>query len=495
RELADLLPQIACETDTRGNLTFVNRNAFDAFGYTPDELEQGINIFQMLVPGDLEKAREGFSQVIRGEGTEGIEYTALRKDGSTFPIIIYARPIIHNGVPEGVRAVVVDITERQRAEEELRKMQRLESIGVLAGGIAHDYNNILTAILGNISLILLNQDLDDETQRRLREAEAASIQARSLTHQLLTFSKGGTPVKKTVAVEGLMKDAVGFSLRGANVVGKFSFSEDLGAVEVDEGQIGQVLNNLVINAKQAMPEGGSIDVSAGNVDVMADSALPLEPGRYVRISVADQGTGIPAAHLSRIFDPYFTTKQEGSGLGLAVCYSVINGHDGHITVESELGVGSTFHVYLPASADSPADSTDAEASWHVGGGRVLIMDDEEIVRYVAGGILEETGYEVAYAENGEEAIRLYQEAMAAGHSFDVVLMDLTVPGGMGGKECIHRIREIDPDVKAIVSSGYAEDPVMAEYRDHGFSEVVPKPYKMAGLCAAVHRLVEQRRAE
>ena len=493
RELADLLPQVACETDARGNLTFVNRNAFDAFGYTPEDLGKGLNIFQMLAPEELEKARERFSRVLLGAETEGFEYTALRRDGSTFPVIIYAMPIIRNGRPEGVRAVVVDITERQRAEEERQKMQRLESIGVLAGGIAHDFNNILTGILGNISLIARDPNLNEATARRLMEAEAASVQARSLTQQLLTFSTGGAPVKRTVAGVGLLKDTVEFSLRGASVVGRLSLPGDLWPVEVDEGQIGQVVSNLVINGQQAMPEGGTIEVTAENVTVTVDSSLPIDPGRYVRISVKDHGTGIPAAHLPRIFDPYFTTKQEGSGLGLAVCYSVVRRHEGHIAVESDLGVGSIFHVYLPASAEPPPDPTSSAEAQHRGTGRVLIMDDEEIVRYTAGGILEETGYEVAVAEDGEEAIQLYMVAMAAGKPFDVVLLDLTVRGGMGGKACLLRLREMDPDVKAIVSSGHAADPVMAEYRDHGFSDAIPKPYKMAELSAVVQRLLAQGR--
>lgn len=374
-----------------------------------------------------------------------------------------------------------DISEKKRAEQEILRAQKLESLGILAGGIAHDFNNLLTGILGNISLAITALEPTHKARGRLEAAAKASSRAQELTRQLLTFSQGGAPIKKTASIGELLRDSVVFALRGSNVKCEFNLPADLWHIEMDEGQIHQVINNLVINAVQAMPDGGVISVSAENLVVVADSGLPLKPGRFARISIKDTGVGIPQEYLQKIFDPYFTTKEKGTGLGLATSYSVIRKHDGLITVESQIGDGSTFHFLLPASSDILVSEGAAEEKAVSGRGRILVMDDDEVIRDMAGELLTLLGYEAAFANDGYEAIEAYNEARTSGNPFDAVIMDLTVPGGMGGKATMEKLREIDPHIKAIVSSGYSNDPIMADYRKSGFVGVLPKPYSAQDL--------------
>ncbi len=324
------------------------------------------------------------------------------------------------------------------------------------------------------------------------EAERASVKAKDLTQQLLTFSKGGAPVKKTTALTGLLRDSASFSLRGSNVRCKLSIPDDLWHVEVDEGQINQVINNLIINADQAMPEGGTIRVMAENITLSDQYVLPLKSGNYIKISIEDQGVGIPKEHLSKIFAPYFSTKNEGSGLGLAISFSIIKNHDGYISVASQLGIGTTFYIYLPASQKEILIIQDDEESPIVGKGRVLIMDDEDSVRDVAGEMLKSIGYEVEFARDGDEAIELYKKAKELGQPFDAVILDLTVPGGMGGKEAVRKLIELDPKVKAVVSSGYSTDPVMADFRQYGFKSIVAKPYMVKELREKKKKVIKER---
>lgn len=386
-------------------------------------------------------------------------------------------------------ASLLDITEQKRLEGEILKAQKLESIGILAGGIAHDFNNILTAILGNVSLAKMFAGQRDKVVERLDAMANAALRAKDLTQQLLTFSRGGMPVKKTVSISELIEDSARFALRGSNVKVEYSAPEDLWLVEIDEGQINQVINNLIINADQAMPDGGTITVEAGNVILDATVAAPLEPGPYVRISIRDEGVGIPPQHLDRIFDPYFTTKQKGSGLGLTTAHSIMGKHGGGIRVDSRLGDGSTFELYLPASEKEAMEERGSEPEAERGKGKILVMDDEEIVREVTGEMLEHLGYAVAFACDGGEAIALYEEAMRSDDPFDALIMDLTIPGGMGGKEAVQRLLRMDPYVKAIVSSGYSQDVVMANYHAHGFSGVVSKPFRMEELEEALGSVV------
>jgi signal transduction histidine kinase/ActR/RegA family two-component response regulator len=389
----------------------------------------------------------------------------------------------------GVVHTISDITEKRRIESELLKIEKLESLGVLAGGIAHDLNNLLTGVVGNISLARLYDNLADK-DRRLAEAEKSAMLIKELTQQLLTFSRGGAPILQTAAIGDLLKDSATFMLRGSNVKCEFSIPDELLPVEVDEGQMDQVINNLVINSKQAMPEGGTVRISAENTIIGAEPVLPLEPGAYIKISIQDEGTGIAKKHLERIFDPFFTTKQAGSGLGLATSYSIIEKHNGHITVESRIGVGTTFHIYLPAS---PAGALIEEQKENekpiMGDGKILVMDDEKHIRDLASDMLDKIGYKVITTIDGTEAIELYKEAMESGNPFDAVIMDLTISGGMSGKEAVQKLIEIDPEVKAIVSSGYSNDPVMADFGKYGFKGVVAKPYKIRELSEVLHRAI------
>jgi signal transduction histidine kinase/ActR/RegA family two-component response regulator len=382
--------------------------------------------------------------------------------------------------PRRCVATIEDVTERERLEQEVFRAQKLESVGVLAGGIAHDFNNLLTGIMGNISLAQLDAPAGSQIAEALEEAEKASLQARDLTRQLLTFSRGGAPIKRAVAIAESVTHAVQLALRGSNVRGVFTIPPDLWAVEADQGQINQVFHNLGINACQAMPAGGTVGVEAANVLLGDDGAIPLPAGRYVRVTVVDQGVGIPSGNLERIFDPFFTTKKEGTGLGLAVVYSIVKNHGGHIGVMSAEGQGTTFTVHIPATAKE-SHPTAIPATVYAGRGLLLVMDDEPAVRSVASRILAAMGYEVHTAADGAEALAAYRDARAGGHAYDAVILDLTIPGGMGGAETLRSLRGIDPTVKAVVSSGYSDDPVMSRYLDYGFCGCIAKPYRSSDL--------------
>lgn len=383
-----------------------------------------------------------------------------------------------------------DVTDEARTAEELLRASKLESLGILAGGIAHDFNNILTVIIGNISIAKMQLPAKSPSFSRLDEAEKASLRARDLTLQLLTFAKGGAPIKQTASMTDLIRDTTGFVLHGSKVECIFNLDKELWPVEVDEGQISQVMDNLVINAVQAMPNGGRIEISTCNVALDANSGLHLPAGRYVQVSVQDNGTGIPEEVLPKIFDPYFTTKASGTGLGLATSYSIVRNHNGLLTVQSTVGAGTLFKIYLPAS-DKPLRQTKLELSSldSPSHGRVLVMDDDERIRDLLKSMIEAIGYEVETTANGNEAVNRYRDAMSGGKRFDVAIMDLTIPGGMGGKEAIKLIKELDPQAKAIVSSGYSNDPVMANHKENGFAGVLSKPYKIHDLARALETAI------
>ena len=374
-------------------------------------------------------------------------------------------------------------------------MDKMEAVGLLAGGIAHDFNNILTAILGNISLASVEAAPGSELLNSLEQAVKASLRAKDLTVQLLTFSKGGAPVLKLVSLTEILKDTAGFALSGSKVKCHFSIPADLWHAEIDAGQVSQVIQNLVINAQQAMPTSGSIEIGAENIALSKaqglGKGLPLEEGDYVRITVTDHGIGIPKDHLEKIFDPFFTTKQKGNGMGLAISFSIARQHGGHISVESELGVGSTFYLYLPACVQtSTPKESEKEAAKPAGKARILVMDDEKGVREIAGRMLKHIGYkDIEFAEDGAGAIKLYKSAMETGNPFTVAILDLTIAGGMGGEVAVQKLLKIDPAVKAIVSSGYIDDPAIAKFREYGFSGVVAKPYTIAELRKAVQDVI------
>ena len=434
---------------------------------------------------------EAFARIVNErDQDEPTETTILCPDGTERPVEVMAHIIQIDG-----RLVVYqefrDIWVRKRMEQELGNIQRLQSLGVLAGGIAHDFNNILTAILANVSMARLYGEFDDDISQMLADAEKASLRAKGLTQQLLTFSKGGVPIKKTVRISAFLQESAAFALSGSNARCEYLITDDIRRVEADEGQLIQVFQNLVINADQAMPEGGVVKIRAENVRIKEDERRALKEGDYVKISVQDQGSGIPEEQLSKIFDPFFTTKERGRGLGLAIAFSIVNRHGGHMEVESAPGRGTAFHVYLPAS-DTPAEPGEvAHDELPRGEGRVLVVDDEGIVRRSAGEVLKRLGYEVGSAKDGKEGIELYEKAMEEGRPFRVVITDLTIPGELGGKKMVGKLRELDPDAKVIVSSGYSEDPVMSRFREHGFDGVLAKPYKVADLAAVIRKVLEE----
>jgi signal transduction histidine kinase/CheY-like chemotaxis protein len=382
-----------------------------------------------------------------------------------------------------------EIAERKRAEDELLKAQKLESLGVFVGGVAHDFNNILTAILGNLSFARMQISPSHVIARHLEECEKATVRAGELTRQFLTFAKGGEPVKKLIDSASLIREATSFVLRGLNVRCVVEMADDLWCVEADSGQLSQALHNLLINAAQAMGDGGKVTVRAVNEMLEAGSPQMLPPGVYVKIIGEDQGCGIPPEILGRIFDPYFTTKSQGSGLGLASVYSIVKRHGGTVGVSSNVGMGSRFTMYLPASPGRSSKAAGAKKDFEPAGGRILIMDDEEIIRVIATEILQFHGYEVEVCTDGREAVERFRRAWEKSTPFTSVILDLTVPGGMGGKEAAPLLREIDPDVVLLVSSGYSNDPVIADFRHYGFNGAISKPFDAGTLVEELGGLI------
>ena len=408
--------------------------------------------------------------------------TLLRRVGGRVLVEGCVAPI-RDAEGKGVGAVLVlrDVTERSRLEAELQRASKLESVGILAGGIAHDFNNILAIVMGNLTLAQLDAGTSAAALRWLKEAERGAFRARDLTQQLLTFAKGGDPVRTAVVLPEIVREAAKFALHGSTVRGEFEIADDLWAADVDGGQIGQVVQNLVINAMQAMKGGGSIRIMLQNEELAADSATPLAAGRYLKLSISDTGTGIRPELLPRIFEPYFTTKEQGSGLGLATVYSIIRKHQGHVTVESEMGKGTTFHMWLPAAKQAPTTTEASRSPFTTMQGRILFMDDEEPIRQMINVLLGRLGFTVKTVADGAELVREYAAARGTKEPYDLVMMDLTVPGAMGGREAMQELRKLDPSVRAIVSSGYSGDPVMANFREHGFCGIVPKPFRVNDL--------------
>lgn len=400
------------------------------------------------------------------------------------------------GNVETVISVARDITEYKRDEEELERVQRLGSLGLLAGGIAHDFNNILTIMFGNISLAIGQLPEDHPAYACLQDAETGFLRATKLTGQLLTFAKGGDPIVRDISIRELVEDEIRFDLTGSNVKLVIHSAPDLWLAKVDRTQVIQVFSNLSFNAIQAMPKGGSLYITMENAQMAAGNSFGLAPGRYLRFLVRDEGVGIEKQNLGKIFDPYFSTRKGGSGLGLATVYSVIHKHGGSIQVQSTPGEGTTFEFYLPASEQSTAESeqkaSPASAS-SAQPGKILIMDDEEMIVELAVTVLESRGHSVAHAADGKQALALYQQALEQGEPFDCVIMDLTIPGGMGGVETMRELLKIDAGVQVIVSSGYADDPVMANYAAHGFCDVLVKPFTLQALREATGKVLRNRK--
>lgn len=382
----------------------------------------------------------------------------------------------------------IEIDQRRQVEDELLRARQLESLGVLAGGIAHDFNNFLTVVQGNIALAKVRLPPDSTAHESLDQAAAACQRAASLSSQLLAFAKGGAPVRQVVSIAAIVKGAVELVGAGSPIAIGLHLPEDLWPAALDPEQIRQALHNILLNAREAVSEGGTIEVWADN-QVVAANSPSLKPGPYVRISVKDDGHGIPHEILPKIFDPYFTTKPGGSGLGLASAYAIVARHGGHIGVESTPGIATRFTVHLPASPASVREDVPSEETLYAGSGCILAMDDNDALRKLLTQMLEHLGYEVQSARNGAEAIALFEQAKAAGRPFDAALLDLTIPGGMGGVATASRLRELEPSVKLIVSSGYSDAPVMSDFRRFGFDAIIPKPWSLAALSRTLKRVL------
>ncbi len=456
------------------------------------DIEIGQNISSYIPrEDDRMKSEENYKRVLKGE--RFIEIQEYGEAGSRFWYELIFNPIFDDlRHVTGFTVFVTEITDRKKAEGELIKAHKLESIGLLAGGIAHDFNNILAGILNNIYLSKMHIDRESKEYNYLESAEKAISRATNLTGQLLTFARGGSPIKKTASIISIIEESAEFVLKGSNVKCEYITADNLWAVEVDEGQINQVIHNIILNANQAMPEGGKIRIVTENITLATNTGLPLKEGRYLKVTVQDKGTGISEEHLKNIFDPYFTTKEAGRGLGLSITYSIINQHDGLITAKSNLGAGTTFTIYLPASEKQVEENKSVECTAIPGDGKVLIMDDEEVFGKSVVEFLSIKGYTVEYAEDGGKAIELYKKAQEGPQPFDAVILDLTIRGGMGGKTVIKKLLEIDSDVKAIVSSGYSNDPVMANFIEYGFSGIFNKASDGPDdLCRILNEVIEE----
>ncbi len=480
-------------TDTNGRIVFLNKIAEQLTGWSNADAygKDSTEIFNIINEKTGEKCSNPAQKVLEiGRILNLANHTALiTKNGSTISIADSGAPIRDSKSKIiGVVIVFRDVTHENMLEEELLKSKKLESIGILAGGIAHDFNNILAAVMGNIDLA--SHFLYDEPGRAkelLQAAKKASKRAAKLTNQLLTFSRGGNPIKESSSLPKIISESADFVLQGSKVSCRYDFAEDIWPVDVDAGQIGQVIQNIIINGVQAMPEGGIIQIQCANIsDPVKETLLSVHDGEYVRIRITDHGVGIPQQIIDKIFDPYFSTKQLGNGLGLAICYSVIHKHDGYITTSSTPGKGTTFTIYLPAQADTAVERQQRMTpDVAVKASRIMIMDDEEMVLDVVRSQLISLGHEAVLVKDGEQAIDQYQELQDAGRPVDLVILDLTIAGGVGGQETAEKLLKLDPQAKLIVSSGYSNDPVIADYSAFGFQASLVKPFDRKELNKAL----------
>ncbi len=483
-------------TDAAGNVLLMNAAAERLTGAAfPQAFGKPV---EHLLQTFRESGRQPFENPVRTviDGRTGSTTIAqcafVAQDGIERVVSMSAAPIPGAaGTITGAVLVINDITEKARLEQEILSARKIESLGVLAGGIAHDFNNILMVIMGNIDMARTLVPPQTEPDTLLAEADTACARAQALTNQLLTFARGGAPARHVVPLAPLIRESAGFALSGSPCSCEFHLPHDLWAVLGDESQLHQVIHNLVLNAREAMKDGGGITITARNLAADSVSHLPVRQGQYVNVTIRDQGPGLPAEHRDRIFEPYFSTKQKGRGLGLATCYSILKRHGGHIAAASQAGGGAEFSLYLPStSAPVPVPAVTAEEPAG-GSGRVLVMDDEQGVLNVLGTMLKGLGYEAEFAVDGEDAVGQYAAARQTGRPFDVVMLDLTIVGGMGGRETVLRLKEIDPGVRAIASSGYSDDPVMNDCSAYGFRDILIKPYQRKDLSRVLDRVLAQ----
>ncbi|MGI9534486.1 MAG: hybrid sensor histidine kinase/response regulator, partial [Thermodesulfobacteriota bacterium] len=491
RSIVEHTSDVVVETTYEGKFLYLSPNCYDILGFKQEELV-GTSLFEYIHPDDLASVIKEFSSSIQEMRTGRLILRSKHKNGEWRWFETIGKP--YKTASNEIKAVITahDITDKKQQEEEDIKSQKLESLSVLAGGIAHDFNNILTIVISNLTLADMHLEGNSQVTDIISAAKRASFRASDLTNQLRTFAKGSSMIKQPMLLNNFLNDCVSFSLRGSNVSNEFIFADDV-IVEIDEGQINQVINNLVINAKQAMPNGGQIKISTEKVNIENNRSLGLESGDYVKISIADEGVGISKENLGKIFDPYFTTKEKGSGLGLATSYSIIQKHGGLISVNSKIGEGTQCDIYLPHSPDDEYQENKIASSNGLSGkGRLLIMDDEDGIREVVSLMLNKIGFEVDAVKNGEEAIKVYGEFVNKNSSYVAVILDLTIPGGMGGVETVKKLKEIDPEVFCIVSSAYSDDPVIEQYMSYGFSAYLNKPFSITELKELLVKIQESQ---
>jgi PAS domain S-box-containing protein len=491
RTIFTTAPNLILSLDIKGKIIECNGRSRDILGYEAQEMIG--QPFDQYIASDSDSASWfKLEKIKNGQQILNKELRLRTKDGDIAEIRMNASTMKgSDSLNDMTVCIIEDVTKLNRFQQEIQNIQKLESLGVMAGGIAHDFNNLLTAIVANISLARLALGSGSKADLRLADAEVAADRAKDLSHQLLTFSKGGEPVKQTAHIGDLVSESASFAFRGTNTACDISIPQSIWMVYVDAGQITQVLHNLFINADQAITGGGTVHVSCENTVLDSDNEVPpLSAGHYVRVSIRDNGTGISEEHIDRIFDPYYSTKQHGSGLGLAISHSIINKHDGHISVDSEPDKGTVFSIYLPASTEKEVVSRRSPETVPTGSGKVLVMDDEEAIRESTAEILNSIGYDVTMARDGNEAIDIVRASQGSEDRFNVVLLDLTIPGDIGGRDIIEDLIEIDPDVKAIVMSGYSNDSVLSNYRQYGFHGALLKPFKVSDIAQALSNVMK-----
>ncbi|MFZ2447648.1 MAG: PAS domain S-box protein [Syntrophobacteraceae bacterium] len=499
RTLAEHIPGISIQGyRTTGEVVYWNRQSEALFGYTAQEAT-GKNLLDLIVPEDMKPLFRlaldtGKGVEESGEFLPAGEVSLLHKQGHQVPIYAVHTAVYLEGSDPLLFCIGIDLADRKRIEEELLNAKKLEAIGILAGGIAHDFNNLLFVILGNISMAQMQMSREDPPFKRLSEAEKACLRAKDLTQKFITFSSGGGPLRNKVSIRELVENAVSLILSGSNIVSDISMPEDLWEADIDEDQMRQALTGIIANAKEAMPRGGALRVRAENLEVTPAAPVNrLKEGRHVKIFIEDEGIGIPEENLVKIFDPYFSTKyrgsQKGMGFGLAIAHSVIKRHNGQIKVESQLGRGTGISILIPASTARAVSSVLRPAPIPVGRKRVLVMDDEEMLGDLLKTMVEHLGFEAGLALNGEQVIEMYADAMEEGRDWDVLILDLTIKGGMGGKDTLQKLLYLNPDVKAVVSSGYSNDPIMSDYGRYGFKDILSKPYALEQLKRVLNRVL------